>query len=789
MGGARAICFVVAGWLAIGAGAAAAADASGPAAPGVAPVATPPTAPSADALPAGMREALALAYCARLRPAVASPAGADNYVGDIADAAERGRLVAIARRIPPDSWPQFKSAATVPGVCRSLVAFDALRAAAAAAGALVARAEGSSSLFREGDPIALAVSGSAVPLHLRIDYFTLDGQVLHMWPSRREPNVALAARRERVFGKSGEIAVGGAPFGVEFVGVVGTAQPLDLGHARPVVERATDYLKDFRAALRRQHGTAAPAAFATLLVHTAPRTGNLTAAAAAPAAAARPGQCMPAGWTGPPLPCAEAASAAATEPVRPAASSAGGTSEADFVKALTPTGPGTDRPASARAPAAPDAVPAPTGINSIRPVSSPADAALATLKDAFVGFDAPAKMTVGDERDVTAVLTHGLGRDVLTALLQQPGQSPAPRGSAAPLRVADLVSASLAGDDGLTVAPRGEQNQWVSLGQPSEWRWRVAAAAPGHHRLTVRFFAGLSLAGESGPRLIKTLSKTIAVRVAPGLLSRVMASPDLREEAAAGAAAAIVVVAGGIAAMAARRRQHAADDALAEAAVAHPERKPPDLDGFVHSASAATAEAEFTRWAGGHRVTLAIVFTDIVGSTELGESVKDQHMSIVRRTHFTQSRRLIKQYDGREIKTIGDSVMSAFRNVEAALDYACALHRDPGRPELRIRAGIHIGPMSIEGDDVFGRTVNFAARVIGAIKGAEIWVSEHAKADIDAAGARHHQELHWQRRDDNELKGFPGTYALWQLLDAEKTQLSVRPPQLAAEAQQSTAGS
>ncbi len=46
-------------------------------------------------------------------------------------------------------------------------------------------------------------------------------------------------------------------------------------------------------------------------------------------------------------------------------------------------------------------------------------------------------------------------------------------------------------------------------------------------------------------------------------------------------------------------------------------------------------------------------------------------------------------------------------------------------------AALHIGPMRVEEGDVFGGTVNFAARVVGAVQDAEIWLSERAKEDID----------------------------------------------------------
>jgi len=188
-----------------------------------------------------------------------------------------------------------------------------------------------------------------------------------------------------------------------------------------------------------------------------------------------------------------------------------------------------------------------------------------------------------------------------------------------------------------------------------------------------------------------------------------------------------------------------------------------DFDAFVLSANAETHSSRFVEWAGDERVTLAIVFTDVVGSTALGEQMRDERMYEVRQAHFAQSRKLIAQYKGYEIRTIGDGVMAAFRSVAAALDYARALSLDPGPGELRLRAGIHIGPLQIGEGDVFGRTVNFAARVVGAIQGAEIWLSEQAKADIDVLGARRHEELQWQRQDGVELKGFAGAFTLWSV--------------------------
>jgi class 3 adenylate cyclase len=186
-----------------------------------------------------------------------------------------------------------------------------------------------------------------------------------------------------------------------------------------------------------------------------------------------------------------------------------------------------------------------------------------------------------------------------------------------------------------------------------------------------------------------------------------------------------------------------------------------DFDVFVVSAKGETSTKSFQDWAGGERVTLAIVFADAVGSTALGEEIRDEAMNEVRRAHFARSRRLIGRFQGREIKTIGDSLMAAFKCVDAALDYARALQGSTGHPQVQIRAGIHIGPMHVEEGDVFGGTVNFAARVIGAIKGAEVWLSGRAKEDIDRLGAGKHKHLKWERHEGVAMKGFSGAFTLW----------------------------
>jgi len=107
--------------------------------------------------------------------------------------------------------------------------------------------------------------------------------------------------------------------------------------------------------------------------------------------------------------------------------------------------------------------------------------------------------------------------------------------------------------------------------------------------------------------------------------------------------------------------------------------------------------------------------------------------------------------------------MVAFRSVRMALEYARDLQGKPGHAQVQIRAGVHVGPMRVEENDVFGGAVNFAARVVGAIKGAEVWLSERARADLDRSGTTQHAQLKWERHDKVPMKGFPGDFTLWSL--------------------------
>lgn len=139
--------------------------------------------------------------------------------------------------------------------------------------------------------------------------------------------------------------------------------------------------------------------------------------------------------------------------------------------------------------------------------------------------------------------------------------------------------------------------------------------------------------------------------------------------------------------------------------------------------------------ASGLRIkNLAILFTDLTGSTQLYERVGDLRALDLVREHFDTLTEVVRVHRGALVKTIGDAVMAAFVDPEPAVAAAASMNEalrtiDSGGDPLTIKAGIHLGAcIAIQTNhqiDYFGTAVNAAARIQGAaIQGGEIVVSE-----------------------------------------------------------------
>jgi class 3 adenylate cyclase len=123
---------------------------------------------------------------------------------------------------------------------------------------------------------------------------------------------------------------------------------------------------------------------------------------------------------------------------------------------------------------------------------------------------------------------------------------------------------------------------------------------------------------------------------------------------------------------------------------------------------------------------LAVLFADICGSTALYDKLGDDHARRLIAKCIAMMIGKATAFQGTLVKTIGDEIMCTFPTAEAALRAACAMQvtvENDGLGEdypMHIRIGLHYGDVILESNDVFGDTVNVAARVAAITRGAQI---------------------------------------------------------------------
>jgi adenylate cyclase len=124
--------------------------------------------------------------------------------------------------------------------------------------------------------------------------------------------------------------------------------------------------------------------------------------------------------------------------------------------------------------------------------------------------------------------------------------------------------------------------------------------------------------------------------------------------------------------------------------------------------------------------TLAVLFADIAGSTKLYDTLGDTQAKKMVDECIALIRAIVAQYGGRVIKTIGDEVMCVLSDADngclAAIDMQIKITELPAVSNVKraIRVGFHAGPVIEENNDVFGDTVNLAARMAGVAKAMQI---------------------------------------------------------------------
>jgi class 3 adenylate cyclase len=155
------------------------------------------------------------------------------------------------------------------------------------------------------------------------------------------------------------------------------------------------------------------------------------------------------------------------------------------------------------------------------------------------------------------------------------------------------------------------------------------------------------------------------------------------------------------------------------------------------------------------RVLAAVLFTDIVGSTEQAGRLGDRRWRELLNVHDELAGRLVEEAGGRLIKTTGDGILATFDGPGRGIHCAAALRNQLRGIGVELRAGLHIGEVELRDGDVGGMAVHVAARIMTAAGAGEILTSRTVR-DLMVGS-----DVALEPRGFQPLKGIEGSWDLF----------------------------
>lgn len=154
------------------------------------------------------------------------------------------------------------------------------------------------------------------------------------------------------------------------------------------------------------------------------------------------------------------------------------------------------------------------------------------------------------------------------------------------------------------------------------------------------------------------------------------------------------------------------------------------------------------------RVFATILFTDIVGSTDLAAKLSPDAWRELLEAHDVKVRAEVEEQGGTLIKTTGDGILALFDRPARAVECALRLTEVLPGSGITIRSGLHAGICERIGNDIGGLTVHVAARVLSKAGRQEVLLTSTVADLIDDP------ELRFEDRGTHELRGVPGQWSL-----------------------------
>src|SRR5947207_5473681 len=152
----------------------------------------------------------------------------------------------------------------------------------------------------------------------------------------------------------------------------------------------------------------------------------------------------------------------------------------------------------------------------------------------------------------------------------------------------------------------------------------------------------------------------------------------------------------------------------------------------------------------GDRILTTLLFTDIVGSTEIAGRLGDRSWRQVLANHDEAVRSLLEMYRGREAGTTGDGFVATFDAPAQAILCGLAIAAAARGLGIEIRAGVHTGEIEMAGRELRGVAVHLARRIMDAAGPGQVFVSA-STSDL-ASGAA----IEVTGRGRHQFKGFEG---------------------------------
>ena len=158
------------------------------------------------------------------------------------------------------------------------------------------------------------------------------------------------------------------------------------------------------------------------------------------------------------------------------------------------------------------------------------------------------------------------------------------------------------------------------------------------------------------------------------------------------------------------------------------------------------------------RVLATVLFSDIVGSTQVADSLGDHGWRALLERHHALVRRELARHRGREVDTAGDGFFAAFDGPARAIRCASSIRDAVGGLDLQVRIGLHAGECERAGAALRGVAVHVGARIQSLAASGEILASSTVRDLVAGSG------IGFEDAGVHHLKGVPEPWQVYRVV-------------------------